>query len=301
MIQPTAAPTPEPTAQPTALHLAFLGGGNMARALILGLLKPGAGQLPLGRITVIDPAEPTRAQLLSLAQPPAQDAGVALIAIAPGQLPDAAPPPDWLVLAVKPQIAAEALAGLQRENTRWVSESPLLSVAAGLPVARLAAWLGHSQVVRCMPNTPALIGHGITGIFASPALPGQQRAEAEGLLRSVGEVLWLEQEELLDAVTAVSGSGPAYCFLLAEAMAQAGVSLGLSPEQSSLLARHTLAGAGLMLSQAEESAEVLRARVTSPGGTTAAALEVFEREGLRELVQQALTAARDRSQTLSRA
>lgn len=280
-----------------ALHIAFLGGGNMAQALVLGLLKPGS---ITGQITVIEPLEQTRSQLLLRARPLAEAAGIALRVSSLEDLEGLHGGPDWLVLAVKPQTAAAALESLKCLQPHWFSSGALLSVAAGLTVSQISSWMGHPRVVRSMPNTPALIGKGIAGLFAADSISTVQRSQAEMLLRAVGEVLWLEDESLLDAVTAVSGSGPAYCFLLAEAMAQAGVSLGLSPDQASLLARHTLSGAGQLLEQSGEPAELLRARVTSPGGTTAAALAVFEREGFRALVETALRAAHDRSEALSR-
>jgi len=280
-----------------ALHIAFLGGGNMAQALALGLLRP---QGVVRAITVIEPLEPTRSQLAHRAGPMAEAADIALCITALEALEAQTPAPDWLVLAVKPQTAAAALESLKQLQPHWFSAGALLSVAAGLTVSQITSWVGHPRVVRSMPNTPALIGQGVSGLFAAESISPMQRRQAEMLLRAVGEVLWLEDESLLDAVTAVSGSGPAYCFLLAEAMEQAGVALGLSPEQASLLARHTVSGAGQLLEQSREPAELLRARVTSPGGTTAAALAVFEQEGFRAMVESALRAAHDRSRALSR-
>jgi|1048.fasta_scaffold06662_4 pyrroline-5-carboxylate reductase len=285
---------------PTGLHLALLGGGNMAQALIQGLLRKPNQPLQLRRVTVVEPNETVRKQLLAQSEVLAQAAGIALNVLPLHAVDQGAQPPDWLLLAVKPQVAQTALRELHAVRPEWLSGSVLLSIAAGLNTEKLSTWVGHPRIVRSMPNTPALIGRGITGLFARGEVPEDRRLEAEHLLKSVGEVLWLEDEDLLDAVTAVSGSGPAYFFLLAEAMTQAGVTLGLSAAQAALLARHTAAGAGMLMAQSEDSAETLRTRVTSPGGTTAAALAVFEARGFRETVIAALEAARNRGQALSR-
>ncbi|MEY3952329.1 MAG: hypothetical protein RL320_1131 [Pseudomonadota bacterium] len=284
----------------SGLSLAFLGGGNMAQALLLGLLRKPSEQLNLHSITIIEPNEATRQHILNSASQLTQSTGIELRVTARSDLPGSAPAPDWLVLAVKPQVAQEALQELSASHPTWVSNSVLLSIAAGLTTDKLSSWIGHTRITRSMPNTPALIGRGITGLFAGSSVESERRKEAELLLQSVGEVVWLEEEGQLDAVTALSGSGPAYFFLLAEAMTQAGIALGLSEDNAARLARHTAAGAGLLLAESNESAQTLRTRVTSPGGTTAAALAVFESRAFRGIVQEALTAARDRSQELSK-
>jgi len=272
----------------------------MAQALVLGLVSQPMAQANAAQITVIEPAEAARVSLEEQAGPLAWAGGTLLRVTTLDGLDSDAAPPDWLVLAVKPQVASAALEGLRAVHSRWVEESTLLSIAAGIPSERLANWVGHRNLVRSMPNTPALIGKGISALFATASVSEARRAEAEALLRAVGEVLWLASESQLDAVTALSGSGPAYCFLLAEAMSQAGIDMGLSPEQADLLTRCTLEGAGQLLASSTESAETLRTRVTSPGGTTAAAIAVFEREGFRALVGRALRAARDRSEAISK-
>lgn len=272
----------------------------MAQALVLGLVSQPMAQANAAQITVIEPAEAARVSLEERAGPLAWAGGTLLRVTTLDGLDSDAAPPDWLVLAVKPQVASAALEGLRAVHPRWVEESTLLSIAAGIPSERLANWVGHRNLVRSMPNTPALIGKGISALFATASVSEAKRAEAEALLRAVGEVLWLASESQLDAVTALSGSGPAYCFLLAEAMSQAGIDMGLSPEQADLLTRCTLEGAGQLLASSTESADTLRTRVTSPGGTTAAAIAVFEREGFRALVGRALRAARDRSEAISK-
>lgn len=288
------------TTDSSGLVLACLGGGNMAQALIQGMLRTPNQALRLRQITVIEPNAHAREQLRAQCEALANTAGVVLEVAALQELDPQHQLPDWLLLAVKPQVAQTALEDLKAARPEWLSAPALLSIAAGLNTEKLSSWMGHARIVRSMPNTPALIGRGISGLFSCAAVSESGRVEAEHLLRSVGEVVWLEDEALLDAVTAVSGSGPAYFFLLAEAMTQAGVALGLSEAQAALLARHTAAGAGMLLAQSEDSAETLRARVTSPGGTTAAALEVFEARGFRETVVAALEAARNRGQALSR-
>lgn len=266
--------------------LAFIGGGNMARSLIGGLARRGADTR---RIRVAEPVAGLRDAL-------AADFGVQ--AFERGE--DAATGADLWLLAVKPQVmraACEPLAAIAQ------AQRPLVvSIAAGIPVARLQHWLGGGlPVVRCMPNTPALLGAGVTGLHAGAGVDADQRRRAEALMSSAGATVWVEAEPLVDAVTAVSGSGPAYAFLLAEAMEAAAVAEGLPPADARTLVVHTLLGAGRMLAEAGEAPAELRRRVTSPGGTTQAAIEAFQAGGFEALVARAVHAARERGAALAAA
>lgn len=263
--------------------IAFIGGGNMAASLIGGLI---AAQHPAGRIRV---AEPDLARAQSLRE----RFGVSVLATAAPMLDGV----DTLVLAVKPQQMAVALQGLQVAPGTCV-----VSIAAGIRLELLQGLLGpQAHYVRSMPNTPALYGAGISGLYASPQTPDSARARAETVLRAAGEICWLAREEDLDAVTAVSGSGPAYFFLVVEAMTDAGIALGLSAETAARLAKRTCIGAARMLdaggADAADAAE-LRTQVTSKGGTTEAALRQLESAGLRPMFQAALAAAAQRSAQL---
>ncbi|ARO52791.1 pyrroline-5-carboxylate reductase [Methylorubrum extorquens] len=275
----TRAPD-DPTAFPTPLVLA--GAGKMGAALLRGWL---AGGLDPAAVTVVDP------------QPSAEIA--TLCAERALRLnPEAAAPAGALVLGIKPQVldaAAPALAG-------WIGPDTLIvSILAGKTIADLKRRLPTARaVVRAMPNLPASIGRGATGAVGSPEVGPQARAGAEALLASSGLVAWLDDEALIDAVTAVSGSGPAYVFLLAEALTEAGVAAGLPLDLSAQLARATVAGAGALLDADAREAGQLRRDVTSPGGTTAAALAVLMREGgLPDLMREAVEAARRRAGELS--
>ncbi|WP_028918052.1 pyrroline-5-carboxylate reductase [Pseudoxanthomonas sp. J35] len=271
---------------PAADAIAFIGGGNMARSLIGGLLRRGADPR---RIRVAEPVAALREAL-------AADFGVQVFEHGSDAVQDAG---LWL-LAVKPQmmrVACEPLAAVAQ------SLRPLVvSIAAGIPVARLQEWLGGGlPVVRCMPNTPALLGAGVTGLFAGEGVDQAQRARAEELLSSAGATVWVDGETLVDAVTAVSGSGPAYVFLLAEAMEAAAVAEGLPPADARTLVVHTLLGAGRMLAEAGDPPAELRRKVTSPGGTTQAAIETFQAGGFEALVARAVHAARERGAALAAA
>lgn len=265
--------------------LALVGAGNMGGAMLSGWL--GKGLAP-ERITVVDPSPPQNMAGL-IAQ-----AGIAHATAAPtGRVCDV------LVLAVKPQIMGAVLpqvAGLMGPG------SVAVSVAAGTKIADLETGLDArtGAVVRAMPNTPALVRRGITVACPNRFVTAGQRARIDALLRAVGSVEWVEDEKLIDAVTAVSGSGPAYVFHLAECMAQAGVAAGLPAGLAMKLARETVAGAGELLAQSEETPERLRRNVTSPNGTTAAALSVLMGEaGMADLVARAVAAAKRRSEELS--
>jgi pyrroline-5-carboxylate reductase len=208
------------------------------------------------------------------------------------------PPSDWLLLAVKPQQARAALTDLSLSAKGWLQQPALLSIAAGLPMSVLADWVGHHRLVRGMPNTPALVGQGISGAFADPSLSAAEREQAHQLLQAVGPVLWVDDEALLDAVTALSGSGPAYVFRFIEGLTHAGVQLGLSLEQSQQLAKATVSGAMALLQASPEGPAALREKVTSKGGTTEAALKALEQGGFVPLLEAALKAAADRAAAL---
>ena len=259
--------------------IAFLGGGQMAASLIGGLRAAGH---PAARIRVAEP-DAARAETVR------REFGVAVHPDARGLLNDA----GALVLAVKPQVMKQAVAGLAPD-----AGTTVVSIAAGVRLASLRAWLGDAApLVRCMPNTPALLQAGVTGLYAPEGTPPAARGLAERILGAVGKTCWVNDEAALDAVTAVSGSGPAYFFLLAEAMREAGEALGLDRQTAALLAQHTLAGAGRMAERGVDVA-VLRANVTSKGGTTEAAIAHLEQHGLRQLMSQALRAAAERSRAL---
>ncbi len=265
--------------------VAFIGGGNMARSLIGGLVARGFDP---ARIRVAEPVAALREAL-------AADFGVQVFDRAEAATEQA---PLWL-LAVKPQVMREVCAGLA-EQAR--AQRPLaISIAAGITASQLERWLGgEAAVVRAMPNTPALLGAGITGLYANAAA-APRFEQAAALLAAVGPTVRIDQEAHMDAVTAVSGSGPAYVFLLAEALQQAGQDQGLPAEAARALVVQTLLGAATMLQASAEPAQVLRQRVTSPGGTTQAAIETFEAGGFHTLVERAVAAATARGRQLSAA
>lgn len=266
--------------------LLLVGCGKMGGALARGWLEQGASATD---ITVVEP-NPDGARDITA------NLGVAVVSSA-DDLSEGFKP-DVVVVAVKPQILEQVLVAY----ARFVKDDALfLSIAAGKTLGAFEAVLGtDAQVVRAMPNTPASVGRGIAVCVANEGVSQTGKDVAGELLKAVGEVAWVDDETLLDAVTAVSGSGPAYIFLLAEAMAHAGVMAGLPVELSDKLARATVAGAGEMLHQLPEPAETLRSNVTSPGGTTAAALEVLMADGgLKELMVKAIDAATRRSRDLA--
>ena len=262
--------------------IAFVGGGNMASSLVGGLLRSGHPATGI-RVAETDPdrAESLRTRFEVTVRGKAQD----IVAGA-----------DTLVLAVKPQQMKAALEGLQPDPGTCC-----VSIAAGITLASLQTLLGSSlHYVRCMPNTPALLGCGISGLFAEDSVPEAARQRAEHILRAAGEVCWVQRESDLDAVTAVSGSGPAYVFLLVEAMREAGESLGLPADVSARLAAQTCIGAARMIESGDVDVTQLRTQVTSPGGTTEAAIQSLEQAGLRSIFKQALSAAAARSAELGR-
>src|SRR5574343_250572 len=238
------------------MKIVFLGGGNMANAMIGGMVKQGFAAAD------IDPAGA-----------------------------------DILVLAVKPQQMKEAVAPLLGK----LGNALVISIAAGLDMAALSRWLGgHLRIVRCMPNTPALIGAGITGLCALPDVSTEERAAADRVLRAVGTTVWVDDEAKIDGVTAISGSGPAYVFLFIEALQQAAAELGFTPEQGRQLALETVQGAAGLAAQSSEPASTLRERVTSKGGTTEAALRVMAERGVKEGIVAGCHAAAARGQELGR-
>ena len=266
--------------------IAFIGGGNMARSLVGGLVSRGRDA---GAIRVSEPMPALREALH-------RDFGVQVV---DGNADAVAGAGTW-VLAVKPQVlrgVCEALAPLAQQ------ERPLVvSIAAGITATQLERWLGGGiAVVRCMPNTPALLGAGVTGLFANARVDAAGREAAAALLSAAGETVWIEDETRMDAVTAVSGSGPAYVFLLAEAMQAAALREGLPADAARTLVLQTVLGAARMLTEGDADATELRKRVTSPGGTTQAAIETFEAAGFRELVEAAIHAATQRGRELSAA
>ena len=272
----TAAPAPSVPAS----AIAFIGGGNMASALIGGLLAQGMAPT---QIEVVEPSEAARSSLLA-------QFGITAQAL-PGPELRAA---DLVVWAVKPQVFREA--ALQ---ARPLTSAALhLSVAAGIRSSSIAQWLGTERVVRAMPNTPALIGRGMSALFARKAVDALERKRVEQLMAPTGEMLWVDEESLLDAVTALSGSGPAYVFYFLEAMTRAGTSMGLSQAQAHQLAVGTFAGAAELARQSDDAPAVLRQRVTSKGGTTHAAIESMEHAGVADALVQAIEAAQQRAHEL---
>jgi len=265
-------------------RLTFIGAGNMARSLVGGLVADGWDP---GRIRVADPSPEQLAGMRAVAP-------VETLADNEAAVADS----DVLVLAVKPQVMREVATGLAGAVQQF---RPLvISIAAGIRESDLCRWLGGEfAVVRCMPNTPALVQSGATALYANPLVNEAQRDQAESVLRAVGLTLWLDDEQLMDAVTALSGSGPAYFFLVIEALADAGEALGLDIDVARLLALQTAFGAAKMALESDDDPATLRRKVTSPGGTTERALEVLEDGDLRGLFARALAAARDRSRELA--
>ena len=276
------APAGGPAARPNVPRLVFIGGGNMASAIAQGLLRAG---WPPSFLWAVEPDAAARARWAKW--------GVIALAEADASLSQA----QVALWAVKPQVMPDATA----RAGRHVPHALHISVAAGVTTASLQQWLHSDQVVRAMPNTPALIGQGISGVYPCPAVSQTQREWVQHILQPTGEMVWIESEDLLDAVTAVSGSGPAYAFYLIEAMAEAGTRLGLPGQVAQRLATATVAGAGALALASEESAPTLRARVTSKGGTTHAAITSMEADGVGQALRKAVAAAHARAQELGRA
>lgn len=268
----------------TDSRLAFIGGGNMARSLVGGLIADGWDP---GRIRVADPDPQQTDQLAQrFSVSTTQDNHTALEQA------------DAVVLAVKPQVIKSVVGELAEVIA---AQRPLvISIAAGIRATTLRGWLGtDTAIVRTMPNTPALVQSGATALFASPAVSEEQRNLAESVLRAVGLTVWVDDEDLMDAVTALSGSGPAYFFLFMEALQDAGTDLGLPVETARLLTLQTAFGAAKMALESTEDAAALRQRVTSPGGTTECALDYLRQHGFEDTVLGALRAAAERSRELA--
>lgn len=260
--------------------LAFMGAGNMAQAIIGGLIDNGSNPAD---IWASDPMESQLNELNSRGVNTTTD-----------NL-SAASNADVIIISVKPDIV-ESLA---KEIASITSDKLFISVAAGTTTGSLTSWLENPAVVRCMPNTPSLVGKGMTGLFASNSVNNEQRQTANTILSAIGETLWFDEESSLDAVTAISGSGPAYFFYVIEVMQLAAEAEGLSLSTSRQLVLQTALGAAEMALQSSHSAGELRKKVTSPGGTTAAALTILEERGLETIFADAVSAARKRSEELS--
>ena len=261
-------------------NIAFIGGGNMASAIIGGLIKRGA---PASSIQVVEPFEEQRSKLT-------EKFGVTVREAPSPHLASAA----LVVWAVKPQTFKDAAL-----DTRFHTKTALhLSVAAGITSTSIAHWLGTEHVVRAMPNTPALVGKGMTALFARPAVSAAGRAMVDRVIQTTGDHVWLNDEAQLDAVTALSGSGPAYVFYFIEAMIEAGVAMGLTREQAKQLAVGTFVGASALAKASDEPIEILRSRVTSKGGTTHAAITSMEQDNVKSQFIRAMMAARHRAKEM---
>jgi pyrroline-5-carboxylate reductase len=266
------------------IDIAFIGAGNMAASIIGGLI---AGGHPAAAIRAADPSADSRERLRAIAPVATFEDNAAAVRGA-----------DVVILAVKPQVMADACAAIA--DALAGTDTLVISIAAGIPVASLQGWLGTGvPLVRCMPNTPALLGCGASGLFAAAAVTAEQRAHAETILGAVGTVSWVAEEDMLHAVTAVSGSGPAYFFLFMEAMVAAGERLGLDRTTATRLTHQTCLGAARMAAESGVDLAELRRRVCSPGGTTERAVASLEADGLEALVDRAMAACAERSRELA--
>lgn len=267
------------------MKICFIGGGNMASALIGGLLAKGYAR---DSIAVVEPDAEARARLQ-------QTFGVACHDHCDSDSRAATATAQVIILAVKPQNVPEAAATLGTLR----AEQLVISIAAGVRLADISSWLhGHRVLVRSMPNMPALIGEGIAGLYALPGVGVEDRRKAGAIMAAVGEFIWLEDETMMDAITAVSGSGPAYVFYFIEALEKSAAKLGFSKADATKLAIATFRGAALLAAQSTESATALRDRVTSKGGTTAAAIAVLEAAGVGNAIAHAVAAAMRRGQEM---
>jgi pyrroline-5-carboxylate reductase len=268
------------------MHISFIGGGNMASAILCGLKNHA---YKMSSICVVEPDAEKRAML-------AEQFGVQT-ATHINDMPSSAP--QVLVLAVKPQQMQAVCAQLNEKLSAQLKEHLIISIAAGIRTKDLGRWLnGHQAVVRAMPNTPAQIQVGVSALYAMPSVNSTQREQASSILQAVGSSLWLDNEEKMDAVTAISGSGPAYVFYLIEALQEAAVELGLSPEEAKLLALETFTGASLLAKQTKADIQTLRAQVTSKGGTTEQGILSLESAHIKTIILAAATAAAKKSKTL---
>ncbi len=268
---------------PTPPRITFIGGGNMASAIVGGLIRQGH---PVNALQMVEPWDEQRTRLAQ------QFPGVAV-------LPAAGPalqPSGLVVWAVKPQTFKEAALASQPH----LQDALHLSVAAGITSESMAGWLQTQRIVRAMPNTPALVGLGMTGLFARAGAGDADRALVETVVKTTGDLVWVAEEAQLDAVTALSGSGPAYVFYFLEAMRDAGARMGLPPEVAYRLAVGTFVGAATLAQRSEDPPQLLRERVTSKGGTTHAALTAMEAAGMKASFELALKAAQQRAEELGR-
>lgn len=263
------------------MKICFIGGGNMAGALITGLLQKGFQTAQIGVVEITAEGRARLEEKFGIAATDRLDQGCA------GN--------DVVVLAVKPQQLAEVAAQLRPLLTGQL----VISIAAGVRADDLSRWLGgYRRLVRAMPNTPAMVLAGVSGLYALPGVEAPLKQQAETVLSAVGGCVWLEQESGMDAITAVSGSGPAYVFYFMQAMQEAAAELGFNPEQARLLTQETFLGAAKLATHSDEDVAVLRARVTSKGGTTERALQTMEEGGVKAAVIRAIHAAAERSREL---
>lgn len=264
------------------MNITFIGGGNMASALISGLLQQG---YEARQLRVVEISAENREKLKHAF-------GVLVVA----DLASAVTDSDIILLSVKPQQLNE----LAQELAPLLDNQLVISIAAGIRATDIMRWLGgYARVVRAMPNTPSLVRSGVAGLYAAPDASEHDRKNAEAILSAVGSILWVDEEEMLHAVTAISGSGPAYIFYFIESMQQAGIELGLTPVQARQLSLQTFVGASKLASESDEDAVTLRARVTSKGGTTERAIQAMEKNDIKCKIIAAIHAANRRSQELS--
>ena len=262
------------------MNICFIGGGNMATALIGGLLGQG---FTAGQISVVEINAENRSRLI-------RDFAVRVV----DSIKEGMKGSQAIVLAVKPQQLHEVI----QELAHGLSGQLLISIAAGIRAVDIARWAGTETIVRAMPNTPALIRCGMTGLYALPSVDAAQREQAQSILSAVGEVIWLDDEAMMDAVTAISGSGPAYVFYMMEALEEAAVALGFDDEDARKLSMATFLGAGKLADGSQESVSVLRTRVTSKNGTTERALMSLEANLVKQHIIEAAKAAAERSREL---
>ena len=264
------------------MKITFIGGGNMATAIINGLIHQGYNAT---QICVVEINAESRARIKT-------DLGVSVAS----DLASGVANCDVVMLAVKPQ----QLFDLTQQLTFLLEEQLIISIAAGIRATDIKRWLGnYERVIRAMPNTPSLVRAGVTGLYAAPNANEQDKKTAESILSAVGDVLWLDEEEMLHAVTAISGSGPAYIFYFIEAMQQAGIELGLSSKQARQLSLQTFYGATKLACESDEDAASLRAKVTSKGGTTQQAIQTMEKNDVKCKIVAAIHASYDRSLEMS--
>ena len=270
------------------MNITFIGGGNMATAIIGGLIQRGWDKTQLSVVEIVPAAREKLTQTF----------GVSTLA-AISEIGQRATPADCVVLAIKPQQMREAA----RELAPHIKNTLVVTIAAGIRAGDLSRWLGydrqaHTRIVRVMPNTPALVLAGVSGLYALPSVSSEDRERATGILAAVGETVWVEKESDIDTVTAVSGSGPAYVFYFIEALEQAGRDMGLSAAAARQLALATFTGSSKLAAQSSEDAAVLRARVTSKGGTTERAMASMEGSEIKAAIIRAVKAAQARSEEL---